>query len=48
MLQDINLIYYVQINSVPLPLINFRKFITGDEKWILYDSKRKKSWIDPG
>jgi len=30
----------VQINSVPLPLINFRKFITSDEKWILY-FKRK-------
>jgi len=23
--------------------------ITGDEKWILYDtSKRRKSWVDPG
>jgi len=34
---------------MPLHLINFRKFITGDEKWALYDKRRKfqrKSWID--
>jgi len=36
----------VQINSVPLSLIDFRKFITGDEKWMLYDNpKRRKSWM---
>jgi len=29
------------------PLINFRKFITGDEKWILYDNpEKRKLWID--
>jgi len=48
-------IYYIQkisyircqINSMPLFLINFRKLITGNEEWALYDnSKRKKSWID--
>jgi len=34
----------VQIDSVPLPLINFRKFIIDDKKWILYDNlKRRKS-----
>jgi len=32
---DAKKILAVQINSVPLPLINFRKFITGDEKWVL-------------
>jgi len=37
----------VQINSVPLPLINFRKFITSDEKWILY-FKRRKLWVNCG
>jgi len=38
----------MKINSVHLLLINFRKFIIGDENWILYDnSKRKKSWVDP-
>jgi len=31
----------VQINSVLLTLINFRKLITGDEKWVLYDKKKK-------
>jgi len=25
----------MQINSVPFHLLNFRKLITGDEKWIL-------------
>jgi len=34
---------------VPLPLINFHKFIIGDEKWVLYDSpKKRKSCIDSG
>jgi len=34
----------VQINSVPLYLIDFRKFITGDVKWVLCDNlyKRKR------
>jgi len=33
----------MQINSVPLLLINFHKFITGDEKWTLYsNSERRK------
>jgi len=31
---------------VPLSLINFRKFITGDEKRVLYDTLKKKSWVD--
>jgi len=33
------------MNSVSLPLINFRKFITG-EKWVLW--QKKKIVIDPG
>jgi len=38
----------VQINQ-PLPFINFHKFITGDEKWALYDDlTRRKSWINSG
>jgi len=40
-----NNILNVQINS--MSLINFRKFIIGDKKWVLYDNlKRRKSWID--
>jgi len=40
----------VQINSVLLTLINFHKFIAGDEKWVLYvsyydNSKKRKSWL---
>jgi len=35
----------LQINSVSLSLINFRKFIIGDEKRVLYNSKRGKSWV---
>jgi len=34
---------------MPLHLINFRKLITGDKKWALYDKRRKfkrTSWID--
>jgi len=31
----------VQINSVPLSLINFRKFTTN-VKWSLYDNKKRK------
>jgi len=34
----------MQINSMSLSSINFCKFITGDEKWVLYDNpKRRKS-----
>jgi len=37
------------MNSVSLPLINFRKFTKTGEKWVLYDNpKKRKSWIDPG
>jgi len=33
----------MQINSTPLPLINFEKFTIDDKKWILDDnSKRRK------
>jgi len=32
---------------VSLSLINFHKFITGDEKWVLHNNpKRRKSWLD--
>jgi len=38
----------VQINSVLLTLINFRKFIAGDKKWVLSDNpkKRKSSLVN--
>jgi len=40
----------VQINSMLLSLINLfliRKFITDNEKWILYNNfERKISWIE--
>jgi len=36
-----------QINSMPLSLINFRKFITGDEKRVLYVTlKEEVSWFN--
>jgi len=36
----------VQVN-LTLLLINFRKFIINNKKWILYDNpKRRKSWVD--
>jgi len=35
----------VQINSMLLSLINFRKF-TDDEKWISYDNPKKKKKVD--
>jgi len=38
----------VQINLVFLSLINFRKFITGDEKWVLYDNFKRRKWVDSG
>jgi len=31
----------VRVDSISLPLINFRKFITDDEKWILNINNRK-------
>jgi len=31
---------------MPLALINFRKFITGNEKWILCDNIERRKWID--
>jgi len=36
----------MQINSVPLSLIIFHKFIVDDEKWILYDNPKRKKWVD--
>jgi len=38
---NIRCILNVQINSMPLFLFKFRKFVTGNEKWILTTLKEK-------
>jgi len=41
-----NYVLGVQINSMSLPfnLINFRKSIIDDEKWILYDTLKEENY----